>query len=94
MDIEKKVVCRNCGKVLKEFSVNVMAQINVVWNSRRNVYEPHEGNFDLDQVNKFTCPKCNIENEIVPGEHLENINKQNGKHVLTSFFRKLLLTFK
>ena len=93
MDIEKKMACRNCGKELKKFSVNVIAQINVMWNDKKQGYEPHGGNFDLDQVNKLACPKCNIETVIVPGENSNNINKQNGKRVLTSFFRKLLHTF-
>lgn len=90
MDIEKKMVCRNCGKELKKFSVHVMAQINVMRDEKKQSYEPHEGNFDLDQINKFACPKCNIENEIDSGEQPINSNEQQGKHVLTSFFRKLL----
>ncbi len=93
MDIEKEVVCGKCREKLHEISVVVLTNINLSWNDREGNYKPHGGNFDLNTVEKFTCPRCNIENKFEP-DALPNNSKGHGKRVLTSYFRELIHIFK
>ncbi|MDA3843867.1 MAG: hypothetical protein PF588_05810 [Candidatus Kapabacteria bacterium] len=64
MDIEKKLCCKNCGESLSNLNVNVITEVCITWNSDEGHYLATSGQFALEDVDYFICPKCHIENPI------------------------------
>ncbi|MCK5742547.1 MAG: hypothetical protein KAH48_10035 [Chlorobi bacterium] len=83
MDIEIKQICRNCGAILPELTVDVKCEIRLGWNEDDNQYEVTGETYDLNSVNEFDCPQCFTENIIV--DQSIHLTDPDGKRSENSF---------